>query len=140
MYQGLFITTVPEPLPTGFINMSCCYLFELTYGLAELGGGGGEGGSKYFCYGRDCGPPGDAISALSLCWFSTLLTNQGANYSPRRTLLTLLRLYLTTTNLCLDVKSLFTSQFHFNWLYISLRPLNNLPSNYRCRQKTSWTY
>ena len=43
MYQGLFITTVPEPLPTGFINMSCCYLFELTYGLAELGGGGGRG-------------------------------------------------------------------------------------------------
>ena len=70
-----------------------------------MGGGGGWGGFQVLLLwkGLWSSIPGDVISGLSLSWFSTLLTNQGANYSPRRTLLTLLRLYLTTTNLCLDV-------------------------------------
>ena len=83
-----------------------------------------------------CGAP---TYQLSKYLTTILLTNLDANYNLQETLLTLSRQYryLTTTNLCHC-----SPVFHFNWHYSVPRPpeYNNLPLNYRYRQKTSWTY
>ena len=65
------------------------------------------------------------------------------NYNPPRTSLTLLRLYryLKTTNWCYLMWNRFLQVSHFNWHYNVLRLLSyNLPTLYRYRQRTLWTY